>query len=95
MYLMRYIILPQRLCCQWNGSDRNFKKLQEAAERKNREFETIPYFFRIIKIIVFRGGKSVEETKEVQKKSSFVLPVFMGLGAGAVLGLFAYVKDWF
>jgi hypothetical protein len=25
---------------------------------------------------------------------SFVLPVFIGLGIGALLGLVAYVRDW-
>lgn len=35
------------------------------------------------------------ETNEALKKSSFILPVFMGLGLGALLGLVAYVQDWF
>ncbi len=37
----------------------------------------------------------MSESNEILKKSSFVLPVFIGLGLGALLGLVAYVKDWF
>jgi hypothetical protein len=33
--------------------------------------------------------------EKVFKKSRLVLPAFMGAGLGAVLGLIAYVKDWF
>ncbi|KEZ50916.1 hypothetical protein [Metabacillus indicus] len=28
-------------------------------------------------------------------KSNFVVPVFIGAGIGALMGLVAYVKDWF
>ncbi|MEK5185336.1 hypothetical protein [Solibacillus sp. FSL W7-1324] len=27
-------------------------------------------------------------------KSNYVIPVFIGVAIGAVLGVFAYVKDW-
>lgn len=35
------------------------------------------------------------DTNEALKKSGFVLPIFIGMGIGALLGLVAYVKDWF
>lgn len=34
------------------------------------------------------------ETKTVQKKLNIVVPVFIGMGFGAFIGLLAYVKDW-
>jgi len=30
-----------------------------------------------------------------KNKRSFVVPAFIGIGIGALLGLVAYVKDWF
>jgi len=36
----------------------------------------------------------MEQTREIAKKSSFVLPVFIGMGVGAFVGLVAYVNHW-
>lgn len=36
----------------------------------------------------------MKEMKTVQKKANLVVPVFIGMGLGAFIGLFAYVKDW-
>ncbi len=36
----------------------------------------------------------MEEMKTVQKKSNLVVPVFIGMGLGAFIGILAYVKDW-
>ncbi len=41
-----------------------------------------------------KEGISMVETKTVQKKSNLVVPVFIGMGLGAFIGLLAYVKDW-
>lgn len=30
-----------------------------------------------------------------RNKSNYVLPIFFGLGIGALFGLIAYVKEWF
>lgn len=37
----------------------------------------------------------MEETdKPLNKSPNYVLPVFIGMGVGALVGLVAYVKDW-
>ncbi len=34
------------------------------------------------------------ETEKIQKKANLIVPVFIGMGLGAFIGLLAYVKDW-
>lgn len=36
----------------------------------------------------------MEEMKNVHKKANLIVPVFIGMGLGALIGLLAYVKDW-
>jgi hypothetical protein len=36
----------------------------------------------------------MSDTNKEIKKTSLVLPLYLGLGIGALLGLIAYVKDW-
>jgi len=36
----------------------------------------------------------MKEMKTVQKKANLVVPVFIGMGLGAFIGLLAYVKNW-
>lgn len=47
----------------------------------------------------FRGVISMSNTNKALNKSrnktSYVLPIFFGIGIGAFLGLIAYVKYWF
>ncbi|MEH7276055.1 hypothetical protein [Neobacillus vireti] len=38
---------------------------------------------------------NVENSKDSRSKSSYAVQVFIGAGIGALLGLIAYVKDWF
>lgn len=56
--------------------------------------ETFPYLNRKFIEIIYKGGNLVGDGDKKLNKSSFVLPVFFGMGIGAVIGLVAYVKDW-